>query len=114
MKRLALCSATLVGLFCSMSAHAFTFADYEQGKSLGSEVPGMLVATSGQSYLWANAMLQYRQQPQLFCAPGGLRLAGQQYENILVDFVSSRGEDKGQSVNALLLYALVDMFPCDD
>jgi len=108
------------------TANALTVGDYlknKEGETTHAYVRGM-----GNAFEWANAELEVRHHPLLFCRPGNLGLSTYNYLQILDQTIEDMTKDiKGNSpgeqreylkwlhraaVDYFLLQGLVRAFPC--
>ncbi|ESZ20046.1 hypothetical protein [Mesorhizobium sp. L2C084A000] len=104
--------SAIVMISAATMANALQLSDYLRNKNTQSDMIQALLMTMGQSYNYANGVLKHENQALLFCAPGTLRIASEQYQIILEDYLRRFPQQDDIAVEGVLLFALVDAFPC--
>ncbi len=101
-------SLFLSGLFLfSTSSHAIT---YDQWTSKNVLIREVYLSGMGEGMSWLNSDAH----PKVYCAPEMLGLSGQNYIDILENYVSRNSDPavRRQELGLLLLFALQEVFPC--
>lgn len=96
-------------LFSSKS-YALGLKDYISGRN--TDLSDALILTMGQSFEIANAVLEHQKRDPLYCTPRKLPISGKQYDEILMRYVGNEDIEGNKSTEILLLFALMDVFPC--
>ena len=95
----------------AQAVEAATLSEFKEDATFKAYLYGV-----GQGWLWANARLASKNQPQLFCVPPTLGLNFDNYLGILeAKIKNSRIQGKLNDktpVEVLLLSALEESFPC--
>ncbi|TAW23119.1 hypothetical protein ELI20_18860 [Rhizobium ruizarguesonis] len=78
---------------------------------------GLVLAGSGQAYMWANSELEFgRHTAPLFCPPKKLGITSAQHIAIIKGYIGRNpkaGEQAASSIIGVQLDALIETFPCD-
>jgi hypothetical protein len=110
--------SSLISVLCIAPANAIELGSYEKLKN--TELFKNQIHGVGTGYLWANTELAIRKQPLLYCQPK-IALNAENYLQILSGFLERKTQFKAPfdnsvvaafPVEALLLEALQDAFPC--
>ena len=99
----------------SCNAFALTYNEFkEQLSGSGNAVPKIYIMGVGNGIMASNS---YRTHAEgidpLFCLPSKLELNADNMISILDNFVTQDERYPNQDVDALLIFALIDTFPCD-
>ena len=104
-------------LLCQ-STLALDIAAYEKAKELpdARKINEMYITGVGQGILWANAAVTKKTKAPLYCPPESLPLNGQNYMQLIDQYLqflrSKPGFDESAPVELVLMRALQDNFPC--
>lgn len=93
------------------AAEAQTITAQQAMDMKNSEISLYLIGV-GHGLSWANAILQNRKQPLIYCEPGNFAMVGQQYVGMLETFLKKRPDLKPEPAAVVMMMALQDVFPC--
>lgn len=96
----------------SFAVYVATLNQFREGEYFKAYLDGV-----GNGWLWANAKLESKKQPLLFCVPSTLRLTADNYLGLIdAKIKAARGAQGGLNEKApielILLTALEEAFPC--
>jgi hypothetical protein len=111
--------ALIVAGIClqSSAAHAELvlekfLSEYQSANPAYRQELEFLVSRTEDGMAWSNTMLEYRQQPALYCLPGTLVLTGGQLVDMLVREAEQAPKLRDIPVGYALLATLMLTFPC--
>jgi hypothetical protein len=80
------------------------------------KMAAVIVGTSGETYGWANSVLEHDGKAALYCAPKRLGIRYEQYLSILKNYIAAHPEAGSAPVEIMpyeLLLSLQEVFPCN-
>lgn len=72
----------------------------------------VLLAGTGNGFMVANVVLSLKNQEQLYCLPKNLNLNSTNYRSIIDKELEKSQHKKDEQIETILLFALMQMFPC--
>ena len=106
------------GLLCASHTNALSIEKTREAYTQGGDgrlTTEVYLAGMAQGFMWANAELDSRETPRIFCPPPKLPLSGSTVYQLSINYVD---ENKGWLDEELpmgfaTLQALLEAFPCD-
>jgi len=113
--RKALLIIAVIAITAPHDSYALSLADYRLFKDVEPKLIAAHLESVGTGFLWANATLNGDGQTMLYCAPPRFMMNGQNYIDLLDDYIQRDVDldSPDTPIEMLLLNALRNEFPCE-
>ena len=98
-------------LACMSPAIAVPYSTYTMSKD--QKIWQIVINATGNGIMQANIEAEITFGRKLFCSPDTLVLTGENYDQIMTEFVHDHTQYGDGEMELALMHALVDAFPCE-